>query len=455
MDILILSGGGIGGLTLAFALATDRFDIAIDVYEAQTSFSEFGAGIALWPRVREVLFALGLKEDLNRLAPPGDTLKPVQMIRGDIPDATPWGTTPDMTAIHRAEFLKILVDRVAACSNCTAHFSKKLVSYEDSSDGPVQLAFSDGLFATCDILIGADGVKSAVRATMYSRFAEAAEAEVEATKLRNHINPVWAGQVVYRYLIPREDLEAADPTHRCLTIPMEVGLMIYENANTVLIDDIFQFQGKGMGIVTYPISGGRWINVAAIVAKHNLFGSTFSDRWSATVDRDEVAEHFNDWEKESRVLVELMKSPTRWAVNVVPNLPTYVYGRVALLGDAAHAMVPYQAVGVGQAVEDAFILATLLSQVRSNSRCIDALTVYDEMRRPFSQNIQNVSLKTGITLFMDKKGEVPLGPAFEYGELEDSAQDFGALFQWSATTSLLPDRDQALKNYHMLTQSKL
>ncbi|TCD61471.1 hypothetical protein EIP91_008406 [Steccherinum ochraceum] len=372
------------------------------------------------------------EEDLDKFAPPEDTLNPVQMIRGDIPNATPWGSTPHMTAIHRAEFLKILVDRVAACSNCTAHFSKKLVSYEDPSVGPVQLSFSDGSFAACDILIGADGVKSTVRATMYNRLAEAADTEEEATKLRDHVNPVWAGQVVYRYLIPREDpVEAADPSHRCLTIPVE-------------------YQGKGVGLGAYTVSGGRWIDVGAVIAKHNLFGSTFSGRWSVTVDREEVTEYFSGWEKESRVLVELMKSPTRWAVNVVPNLPTYVGGRVALLGDAAHAMAPYQAVGVGQAVEDAFILATVLSQVQSNSRCADALTVYDEIRRPFSQSIQRLALKTGIALFMDKKGEVPLGPTFEYGELEDSAEGFGKLFEWSATTSLLPDRDRALKNYHML-----
>ncbi|TCD65214.1 hypothetical protein EIP91_002961 [Steccherinum ochraceum] len=415
-------GGGVGGLTLAFALAEERPDIAIDVYEAQSNFSAFGAGIALWPRVRETLFALGLKESLDQLAPPEDTLKPVQMLRGDVPNAKPWGSTPNMTAVHRGEFLKLLVDRVSASPNCTTHFSQKLVSYEDSSDSPVHLAFKDGSAATCDILIGADGVNSAVRAIMYNRLADNAGTEEEGRKWRSRVGPVWSGQVVYRYLLPREHLEAVDPQHRCLSTPTE-------------------FQGQGKGIITYPVSDGRWINVGAIIAQHNLFGSTFKDRWSATVDQEEVAEHFNGWEKESLILVELMKAPIRWAVNAVPNLPTYVCGRVALLGDAAHAMVPYQAVG------DAFVLATLLSQVRSSSRIIDALAVYDEIRRPFSQNIQNLSLKTGIALFMDKKGDVPFGPTFEYGELENSAEDFSKLFDWSATTSVLPDRDRALKRF--------
>ncbi|TCD65213.1 hypothetical protein EIP91_002960 [Steccherinum ochraceum] len=429
-------GGGIGGLTFAIALAKERPNTIIDVYEAQTSFSEFGAGVGLWPRVREVLSAMDLKEDLDRLAPPKDTLKSVEILRGDVPNARPWGSTPNLTGLHRAEFLKILADRFSATANCTAHFSKKLVSYEDLPSGPVRLGFSDGAAAVCDTLIGADGVKSAVRATMYNHLADTAESEEEARKLRTHVDPVWAGMFMYRYLIPREDLEAVCPGHRSLTMPTEY------TTNYI----------TSQGIISYPVSNGRWINTAAMVAKHNLFGSKFNERWAVIVDQEELGKQYNDWEEEGRTLIGLMKSPTRWAVNSVPDLPTYASRRVALLGDAAHAMCPYQAVGAGQAIEDGFVLAILLSQVQDNDRIIDALNVYDEVRRPFSQSIQDLSLRTGISLLMNKKGEVALGPDFEYGELEESSEDFSKLYGWSSTTSVMPDRDRALKRYRELTQ---
>lgn len=129
-----------------------------------------------------------------------------------------------MRGIHRRDLLRILIDK--ATPHSTSHFSKKLASYEEPADGPIQLSFTDGTTATCDLLVGSDGVKSSVRAAMYKQKAEKAATEEEATKLRSHIDPIFAGMFSYRYMIRAADLEAVDPTHPVLTTPIFVSLIL-------------------------------------------------------------------------------------------------------------------------------------------------------------------------------------------------------------------------------------
>lgn len=125
-----------------------------------------------------------------------------------------------MEPYHRAEFLQVLTDH--APEKLRTHFCKKLVSYVDNALEPLVMQFQDGTTATCDVLVGADGIKSAVRKSMYNQMADRADDEKSADQLRRHVHATWTGQVAYRHLILAEDLKNATPDHPGLRQPVMV-----------------------------------------------------------------------------------------------------------------------------------------------------------------------------------------------------------------------------------------
>lgn len=126
-----------------------------------------------------------------------------------------------LESYHRAEFLGILADQLP--SNYRPHFGKRLVSYTDPPSGPVTLHFKDGTTATCDVLVAADGIKSAVRRAMYEGLAESESDAEKAEKLRGFVKAKWTGQYVYRGLVPRERVEEVCPDHPALSGPVYVS----------------------------------------------------------------------------------------------------------------------------------------------------------------------------------------------------------------------------------------
>lgn len=120
-----------------------------------------------------------------------------------------------LQSYHRADMLKILENNVP--KEYRPHFNKRLISYEDTSPSPITLKFEDGSSATCDILVGADGIKSAVRMSMFERLADNTEDGVQAEVYRRCVEPSWSGIIIYRALCLPEDLKAAYPNHPSLT----------------------------------------------------------------------------------------------------------------------------------------------------------------------------------------------------------------------------------------------
>lgn len=116
-----------------------------------------------------------------------------------------------MLPMHRAHFQNALIKHLPP--NCNAHFAKRIVSYDDPSSGPITLHFRDGTAAECDVLIGADGIKSAVRANLLVNLAKESKVSEEEAKAPN---PIWSGTIAYRALVAREKLEARFPGHRSL-----------------------------------------------------------------------------------------------------------------------------------------------------------------------------------------------------------------------------------------------
>ncbi|KAF8843489.1 FAD/NAD(P)-binding domain-containing protein [Paxillus ammoniavirescens] len=388
---VVICGGGVGGLTLAVALSKYP-DIQVEVFEAAKSFTEVGAGIGLFPRAFKVLRKLGADVEQALISRAigykgTEELVPSMNFRkSDQPDGVQLfqlTTKGDLMKIHRADFHGVLLAHLP--KSCKSHHSKRLVSYtqpEPSTNSPIILSFTDGTTSSCDVLIGADGIKSAVRGCMMREIAQTLSEEpaaAAAAAALSCIDPVWSGGTAYRTLIDAEQLGTCHPNHRALREP------------TVYI-------GQDASIIVYPISEGRYINFAGFTICADLFRTLyeadtsgrkrFEGPWVGELTKEELCKPFQGFEDEVKPLLECIDKGNLWAVHTVKHLPTYSYGRVALLGDAAHAMMPFQGSGAGQSVEDAYFLATVLGHPSTTLETVPrALAVYDKIRRPFSSQV--------------------------------------------------------------------
>ncbi|RDX50877.1 FAD/NAD(P)-binding domain-containing protein [Lentinus brumalis] len=434
-------GGGVGGLVCAVALSRYH-DIHIDVYEAASAFTEIGAGIGVWPRAWKVLCSLGLADELAKIAvvPPTDIPQIAFHFRkGDQPEGVNFYTlsTPGgLLAFHRADFHGVLLRHLGR--HCGKHTSKRLVSYTQSRsrDPSIRLDFQDGSSATCDVLIGADGVKSAARACLVEELAAVARAEgrhQDAQKVLAAGPPKWSGTVAYRALFPSQTLRQRLPSHRVLENPM-------------------LYLGKNSEITVYPIQRGAMINLAAFRARYDLEYTTFKGPWMQDVPPSEVLHDFDNWEPEVRMLLQSAERVNRWAIHTTLPLPSFVSGKVALLGDSAHAMMPYQGAGAGQAIEDAFILATVLGDRRTTQSTISrALRVYDSIRRPFALRIQEASRENGILYTLNYPGLTFDRPACAQPGSEDAEKlkeirtRIRMNWEWAWKTTLDGDVSRALR----------
>ncbi|TFK64958.1 FAD/NAD(P)-binding domain-containing protein [Pluteus cervinus] len=428
-----ICGAGIGGLTTAVALSKCP-EIEVEVFEAASQLGEVGAGVGIFPRPWEVIRLLDLEEELlkHSEAKRTDGLNTMFTYRkSDQAEGLEFFDLKmkgNLMAFHRADFQKVLLNRLPAA--CRIHCSKRLKSYTQNglSSGPnsIELFFEDGSSSTCDVLLGADGLKSAVRK---SWVAEQTGSGLGVDGILDLADPVWSGTTAYRALIPAEKLRVRAPQHRSLT-------------------QFTKFLGKNGFVITYPISHGKLINFAAFTARHDLENSKFDGPWMCPVNKSEFAPYFEHWEPDVQELFEVVDTALRWAVHVTRPLPSFVSRNVALLGDAAHAMTPHQGSGAGQALEDAYTLATLLSHPSvTRSTIHTALTVYDEIRRPASQEAATRTRLSGryITFADDLSSSFwQKGRAEQLEELRAIGMAVEKNWVWAWTTSVQDDVERAL-----------
>jgi len=220
-----ICGGGIGGL--CFAVALSRYsDIEVSVYEAAGQFKEIGAGVMIWERTWNILTSLGLSNQLSEIADgsmDGSLGVGFEFRRSDMASEgfqfclfeTPYGCI----RFHRAHFLDVFINNLPSG---VAHFGKRLLNYVDQPQNPeILLNFADGTKATCDLLVGCDGVKSIVRKQMFETLALEGQQH-----LLQYIEPKFSGIFAYRGLIPIERLrkEAGGTNHRTIHRAMMASL---------------------------------------------------------------------------------------------------------------------------------------------------------------------------------------------------------------------------------------
>ncbi|KAH7924187.1 FAD/NAD(P)-binding domain-containing protein [Leucogyrophana mollusca] len=365
------SGGGIGGLALAMILGKYG-SLPVELFEAGPEIETVGAGIGFFSRTVDIMKELGLYDELAQLAirpPQNNDGKLSQCMSSNFVPLTLFGPL----TLHRRDLINVLLQHLPA--SCNIHTSKKLLSYfQDDATNSLVMNFADGTSAKTDVLIGADGVRSATRKTMFQEMANNSSDTAYKKWIAQYMDPIWTGILAYRCLISTEKLHKTFP-------------------------DVAAPQGLTMvpqHIVAYPVSQGRLINVAIFSHNPDAYATQFEGRWVTEVPEQEIVDQYADWEPAARALVQCVEKPSRWALHVVKTLPNYVSGRVAILGDAAHGMEPHFGAGAGQAIEDAFIIGRLLTHESTQKDNIaEALRLYEEVRLPYANNILQKSENVG------------------------------------------------------------
>ncbi|KAH8111733.1 FAD/NAD-binding domain-containing protein [Phellopilus nigrolimitatus] len=449
---IAICGAGIGGVTAAIAIArlsSEKKDIRIDLYEAAREFTEIGAGVGMFSRPWNIMEALGLEQELSKLSevPILKEAHPrlaFQLRKSD--QATHRNSFYDVmiprgiATFHRADFLMSLAGQLDPVTT-SKHFSKRLVSYTlppiSSPSSPITLNFKDGTTATCDVLVGADGIHSATRHTLLELAANEADDSDEGRKsaeiLRGMVDPIWSGSVAYRGVIPREKLEKLNPQHTAMQTAQN-------------------YMGKNKHVIAFPISRGRLVNVVAFCSWPEKEWTIFEGKTVEERGKAELLEQYVGWEEEVQQLLQCMDSPSLWAINALKGLPVSSHSRVVLVGDAAHAMTPHQGSGAGQAIEDAYILASILAHPLTTLASLPAaLKVYEAIRLPHANDVQRRSRENGkLYEFADPRfADLDLG-----GETNSSESDMQTLWKigdaavenwkWAWTTDIEDDRKKAI-----------
>ncbi|KAF8979616.1 hypothetical protein BDQ17DRAFT_1367673 [Cyathus striatus] len=360
-------GAGIGGLAFAVALTklVPEGEIKVDVYEQTHEIKEIGAGIVFWPRTWAIFQRLGVSDALEKHLhkKPDNERTLVWTVRKgneeNSADTLEFYRDGAPTHFHRAVVQKSLLESLPP--SVEVHLFHRLTSY-DESDDKVILNFEGQDSQACDLLVAADGIRSHIRAELIEkRFPDE----------RESIYPVWDGTIMYRSLINAERVREAFPDHLSLHKPV-------------------------LYCVTYPIMQGRYINMAALVTDYTKEGTRFEGPTVQETTKEHILSIFDGWSAEHRELVKNIDSCSKWTVEYLNVLEKVAIGRVALLGDAAHAMTPNLGSGAGQAVEDAYTLARLVGKaIKENIQIHRVTEAYTKIRRPLANTVLQQSNEMG------------------------------------------------------------
>jgi salicylate hydroxylase len=350
MTRVAIIGGGIGGLTAAIALS--RAGVEVAVYEAAAELKEIGAGVALHPNAMKVLRAIGVEGNVREVA--GNA--PWQVMRNWKTGRVIGRTSREQQAasfgitgatVHRADLLDVLAGALPAG---LVTLGKRCTGVRP--DGDLAVArFADGSEVEADVIVGADGIHSPVRASLFGPDA-----------------PRFTGKICYRSVIP--------------TGTVRGPRLSAEGA---------QWLGPHGTIVLYPLRGEELINVVC----HYDDASYRHESWIAECSREEVLERYTRWHESLLRLFAASQTWYKWALYDRDPIPRWTSGRVTVLGDAAHPMLPYLGQGACQAIEDGAVLATALSAESSDP--VTGLARYERTRRPRASRVVLTARERGLS----------------------------------------------------------
>jgi salicylate hydroxylase len=346
---ILVIGAGIGGLAAACALREMGFEV--QVYERAAELGEVGAGLQLGPNAVKVLRALGLEERLRPLACEPTNIVSVASDDGHLRfreslkavAAVQFGA-PYLTA-HRADLHALLLARLPAES---IHLQARCTA-TSSFNGSAVAVFADGRTVEADIVVGADGINSAVRESLFG------EQPARFTQ-----------QMAWRCIVPID------------CVPTEIG-----PGKSVKIDrnEYVGWIGPDGHVICYPIRGGSLYNIFA----GHVSEDWVEESWSVPSSVDELLAGYLGWNEALLEMLGHVEHCYKWGIRDRDPLPRWASGRVALLGDAAHPMMPTLAQGAAITLEDAYVLARNLARHDDPE---DGLAAYEAERMPRASKVQ-------------------------------------------------------------------
>ncbi|GAA2364292.1 FAD-dependent monooxygenase [Dactylosporangium salmoneum] len=333
-------GSGIGGLTAAIALQAKGFEV--EVFDQASELSEIGAGVSLGGNGMRVYDALGIGQAVRDVASNLQRIEFHHWKTGDIFYEHPMGDWYDekmggpFLGAHRADLHQVLL----AGFDGEPHLGKRCAAVNEAPDG-VELEFADGTKAQADIVVGADGLRSAVR---------------------HHVTgpdeAVFSAMSCFRGLVPIDKVPGGD----------KFGLTF--------------FLGPNRHLVVYPVRGGELINFVAYVPDPEWT----LESWSSKCEPADAVAAFEGWNDTVTTMLGNVEETGRWALYDREPLRKWSTDRVTLLGDAAHPMLPHAGQGSNQAVEDSAALAEYLTT--DGLSVAEALQRYEHLRKARTRKIQ-------------------------------------------------------------------
>jgi len=341
---ITIIGGGIGGLTAALSL--QHFGFKVSVFEQAETLGEVGAGLTLSPNANHALNFLGLESALQQTCVIPQTAGVKHYQTGEMLILNKRADTPrerygaDYLQIHRADLHATLALAVSSNDPGCIHTSHELINVEQNSNR-VQATFANGQVVASDALIACDGVRSVVRGQLFATG-----------------DPAFTGYIAWRGLVPADDLPQGviDPDSAICTGP----------------DQTF---------TRYLIRRGELLNYVAVARRSGWK----EEGWSLRADKQELAEEFSDWSDDVRTIIKLTPEDAlyKWALFDRDPLENWINGKIALLGDAAHPMLPFMGQGAAMAIEDGLILG----------RCFaDAASVEEALQRYQAARLERTSM---------------------------------------------------------------
>ena len=342
-------GGGIGGLTVASALIARG--IAVEVYEQTDELTPVGAGIQLTPNAVKVLRALGLDGGLKEAGFFPEATVGHDWRSGKIVFRTPLASECERlygapyVQIHRADLQRILSEKLPPS---TVRLGKRCIAVRDSGNSATA-RFADGSEVEADLVIAADGIRSVARTTLFE----------EGT-------PRFTGNICWRSVIPFDQ-----PDHELV------------GPNNAI------WFGPHGHVVTYYVKGGKAVNLVACLETETWT----EESWNARSTTAELRAAYAGWHPALQRLFERAQDVFKWGLFDREPMPAWTAGRVTLLGDAAHPMLPYLSQGAAMAMEDALVLARMLAEDRGD--IAGALRRYEAIRIPRTARVQLTSRAQG------------------------------------------------------------
>lgn len=349
-------GGGIGGVALAASLKSRGLESHI--FERAPAFGEVGAGIQMTPNAVKIIRALGIFDALQKAS-----FLPQNIVGRNWKTAREMWRTPlaadcpriygaPFFHVHRADLHRILLGRIDLNAatlgvECTG----------TRQDGKAAVAtFADGKEFEADVIVGADGIHSPVRKSLFGDEP-----------------PRYTGNMCWRAVVPFDK-----PPFDYVTPDSSFWL------------------GPNGHVVTYYVSGGAAVNIVAVLESRDWV----QESWNVRSSREELLAGYKGWHESLQKLFSQADDVFKWGLFDRDPMPGWTKGGITLLGDAAHPMLPFLSQGAAMAIEDGFVLAGALADTPDVAQ---ALRRYEELRRPRTTRVQLESRERGRTYHLSSR----------------------------------------------------